>query len=179
MRLISSFLARAVDLYPATLAVVDGERRLTFLELEARVHCLVGALKGLGLRRGDRVAVIDINSSRYLELYYACAQAGFVLAPLNIRLSPPEIRYILRDCGARVLVVSPLFFALAREAVAVAVDIALDHVIAIDQVYSDSSHDYETLLAGAAPREAGGADPAADRPGDAGGSDRRFRGRSR
>ena len=101
MRLISSFLARAVDLYPARVAVVDGERRLTFRELEARVRRLVGALKGLGLRRGDRVAVIDVNSSRYLELYYACARAGFVLAPLNIRLSPPEIRYILRDCGAR------------------------------------------------------------------------------
>jgi len=149
MRLISSFLARAVDLYPGRLAVVDGECRLTFRELEARVRRVVGALKGLGLRRGDRVAVIDVNSSRYLELYYACAQAGFVLVPLNIRLSPPEIRYILRDCGARVLVVSPLFFALAREAVAQ--DIALDLVIAIDQVYSESSLDYETTLAGAAP----------------------------
>jgi long-chain acyl-CoA synthetase len=149
MRLISSFLSRSAELYSNRLAVIDGERRYTFREVEMRVHMLVGALKAIGLRKGDRVAIIDVNSSRYLEVYYACAQAGFVLVPLNIRLSPPEIRYILRDCGARVLIVSSIFFETVREAIAQ--DVTLDQVVALDQVFSDTSHDYERLIASATP----------------------------
>lgn len=149
MRLISSFLARAVDLYPDQIAVIDGDMRLTFRQLDVRVRRLASALKNLGLRRGDRVAVIDANSFRYLELYYACAQAGFVLAPLNIRLSPPEIRYILRDCGARALVVSSSFFTLTRDALAE--DMSVDHIISIGDAFGPSSSDYETILAKAVP----------------------------
>ena len=149
MRLISSFLARAVDLYPDQIAVIDGDMRLTFRQMEGRVRRLVSALKGLGLHRGDRVAVIDVNSLRYLELYYACAQAGLVLVPINIRLSPPEIRYILSDCGARALVVSPTFFPLARDAIAQ--EVAVDHIISIEEAFSASSSDYEAMLAMAAP----------------------------
>jgi acyl-CoA synthetase (AMP-forming)/AMP-acid ligase II len=58
---------------------------------------------GLGLRPGDRVAVVAPNCHRYLELYLAVPAGGFVLVPLNARHAEPELRYALDDSGARVL----------------------------------------------------------------------------
>ena len=97
-------------MFPDRPAICDGEVRLTFEQLGRRVDALVGALKAKGVTQGDRVAILDVNSSIYAEAYYACAQAGMVLVPLNSRLAAPELRYILNDAGAKVLLVSDAFF---------------------------------------------------------------------
>ena len=107
---ISHILARARALFADRLAVWDGERRLTFDELGRRVDALAGALKAKGVRRGDRVGILDVNSYRYAEAYYACAQAGMILLPLNSRLAPPELKYVLNDSGAKALIVTEPFF---------------------------------------------------------------------
>ena len=96
-------------LYPDRLAVWDGEMRLTFEELGRRVDALAGALKAKGVRRGDRVGILDVNSYRYAEAYYACAHAGMILLPLNSRLAPPELMYVLNDSGAKALIVTEPF----------------------------------------------------------------------
>ena len=74
-----------------------------------------------GIGRNDRVAILDVNSHHYAEAYYACAQAGMVLVPLNSRLAVPELKYILNDAGAKALLVSEPFFqtfdGLARQPV--------------------------------------------------------------
>ena len=93
---ISHILPRARALYPDRLAVWDGEKRFTFEELGRRVDMLVGALKAKGVKRADRVGILDVNSYRYAEAYYACAQAGMILLPLNSRLAPPELKYVER-----------------------------------------------------------------------------------
>ena len=62
------------------------------------------------IKQGDRVALLDVNSHRYAEAYYACAQAGMVFVPLNSRLAAPELNYILNDCGAKALLLSDSFF---------------------------------------------------------------------
>ena len=85
------------------IAVVCGAERFTHAELHQRAQRLVGALRAIGLVRGDRVAVVGPNCHRYLELYLAVPAGGFVLVPLNARHSPRELRYALRDSGARVL----------------------------------------------------------------------------
>ena len=77
---ISQILPRARALYADRLAVWDGEKRFTFEELGRRVDRLVGALKAKGVKRGDRVGILDVNSYRYAEAYYACAQAGMILS---------------------------------------------------------------------------------------------------
>ena len=69
-------LERASALYPERTAVVDGALRLSYRGLADRVHRLAAALLSCGLGRGDRVAILDWNSHRYLEAYYACAHAG-------------------------------------------------------------------------------------------------------
>jgi long-chain acyl-CoA synthetase len=108
---ISHILARARALFADRLAVWDGERRLTFEDLGRRVDALAGGLKAKGVRRGDRVGILDVNSYRYAEAYYACAQAGMILLPLNSRLAPPELKYVLNDSGAKALIVTEPFFS--------------------------------------------------------------------
>ena len=108
---ISHILPRARALFADRLAVWDGERRFSFEELGRRVDALAGALKANGVRRGDRVGILDVNSYRYAEAYYACAQAGMILLPLNSRLAPPELKYVLNDSGAKALIVTEPFFA--------------------------------------------------------------------
>ena len=119
---ISHILPRACAMYPHRLAVWDGEARLTFEELGRRVDALAGALKAQGLEQGDRVALLDVNSHRYAEAYYACAQAGMVFVPLNSRLALPELKYILNDCGAKALLLSDPFFPDLRRTCRTAVD---------------------------------------------------------
>src|SRR5438046_9479567 len=106
---ISHILPRARALYADRRAAWDGEKRCTFEGLGRRVDMLVGALKAKGVKRGDRVGILDVNSYRYAEAYYACAQAGMILLPLNSRLAPPELKYVLTDSGAKALIVTEPF----------------------------------------------------------------------
>ena len=108
-------LQRAISLYPQRLAVVDGAMRLTYRQLGERVHRLAGALLALGLKRGDRVAILDWNSHRYIEMYYACAHAGLAFMPVNSRLALPELRYVLKDSDARALAFSEPFLPMYEE----------------------------------------------------------------
>jgi long-chain acyl-CoA synthetase len=96
-------LDRAQQTAGGACAVVSGERRLSYAELGSRCRRLAGALRRLGLAPGDRVGVIGLNSHRYLELYLGVPAAGFVLAPVNSRLAPAEMRAILEDAGVSVL----------------------------------------------------------------------------
>jgi fatty-acyl-CoA synthase len=102
-----SLLERARDLHPEREAVVDGALRLTYTQLDSRARSLATWLASRGVRRGDRVAVLDHNSAAFVEAYFACALLGAVLAPLNVRLSPQELAFILEDCGARHVLAGP------------------------------------------------------------------------
>src|SRR5215813_2066979 len=100
-----NFLRRAARLFPAKTAVIDGERRYTYGELEARVHRLANALLHMGVAQGDKVAVLSPNSHRVLEAFFAVPQLGAVLVPLNFRLTTPEFAYILEHAEAQVVLV--------------------------------------------------------------------------
>ncbi len=106
---IEKLLPRARRLYGDREAVADGDGWMTYEQLGKRVDALCGALAGRGLAQGDRVAILDTNSRQYLEAYYAAAQSGLILVPLNARLSGPEIEYILNDCGAKALIFAGAF----------------------------------------------------------------------
>jgi long-chain acyl-CoA synthetase len=108
-------LQRALALYPHRVAVIDGNLRFTYRQLADRVHCLAAGLLGLGLKRGDRVAILDWNSHRYLEMFYACAHAGLAFMPVNSRLALPELRYVLKDSDARALAFSEPFLPMYEE----------------------------------------------------------------
>jgi long-chain acyl-CoA synthetase len=94
---------RAASLYTDRVAVVDGNVRLTYGALAERVGRLAGLFAARGLKPGDRVALFGRNSFRSIEVHLACAHAGLILIPLNIRLARPEIEYILHATDARLL----------------------------------------------------------------------------
>jgi len=102
---IAALLPRAAELFPDRCAVWDGDTRYSYAELLRRVEALANAFRSRGVKKGDRVAVLDNNSFQYAEAYYACAYAGLILVPLNSRLAGPELVYQLNDSAAKVLLV--------------------------------------------------------------------------
>jgi fatty-acyl-CoA synthase len=98
------FLKRSAHVYREKVAVIDGEQRRSYPEMLDRVYRFAHLLRNLGVRSGDRVAVISPNTSLPLEAHFAVPLAGGILCALNIRLMPDEIAYILEHCGASVVV---------------------------------------------------------------------------
>src|SRR5919202_6987676 len=95
-------LRRAVAVGDDRPAVM-GNGAMTYREMWGRCRRLAGALAGLGLQRGDRVAVAAANSRAYLELYQTVPGAGYVLVPLNTRHTQAELAYALTDSATSVL----------------------------------------------------------------------------
>ena len=98
-------LRRAVQTRPTGIATSFSGRRRTWQDSVDRISRVAGALSALGVRRGDRVAILALNSDRYLELMYAIPWLGAAMVPINTRLAAPEIEYILNDSGAVALFV--------------------------------------------------------------------------
>jgi long-chain acyl-CoA synthetase len=98
-------LRRAAQIRPREESTVFRERRHIWSETADRVARVAGGLKDVGVRPGDRVAILALNSDRYFELMYAIPWLGAIMVPVNTRLATPEIRYVLEDSGARVLFV--------------------------------------------------------------------------
>ena len=101
--LVDDFLRRPAQLYAGKTAVVDGPRRFTYRELGARVERLAHALLSLGVRKGDRVAMLSPNSHFYLESFFGTSRVGAILVPLNFRLLPQDHEYILNHAGVKVV----------------------------------------------------------------------------
>src|SRR6201993_3088419 len=97
------FLRYAEQQYPPKTAVVCGDQRFTYAQLGERASRLAGALREMGVKSGDRIAFLSLNCHRLLEAYYGVLEAGAVLLPLNFRLAPRELAYILNDAGVKVL----------------------------------------------------------------------------
>jgi fatty-acyl-CoA synthase len=106
---ISFILEKALSLYAQKEAVVCGEARFTYLQFADRVYRLANFLHSIGVGQGDCVAILHQNSHEFLESYFATAQVGAILNPLNYRLSPNELAFILRDSGASLLISSERF----------------------------------------------------------------------
>src|SRR5215470_5160682 len=102
-------LRRAAQIKPNGTATIFAGRRRTWREVQDRVARLAGGLVRAGLSKGGRVAILSLNSDRYFEYLLAVPMAGGALVPINIRLAPPEIRYILEDSGAESIFVDDRF----------------------------------------------------------------------
>lgn len=141
-------LQRNLQQIPTALATVDGERRRSWREFGDRVARLAGGLRAYGVAAGDRVAVIALNSDRYLELFFAVPWAGGVIVPVNYRWSVPEIAFSLNDSGTRVVFIDEAFWSLApalREQVTQPLTI-----VCIDADRTDADAHHDTLIAATA-----------------------------
>src|SRR5215471_5867132 len=106
------FLRYAEQQFPGKTAVVCGNQRFTYAQFAERARCLAGALRDAGVEAGNRVAFLSLNCHRLIEAYYGVLEAGAVLLPLNFRLAPQELAYILNDAGAKVLFLEQEFLNL-------------------------------------------------------------------
>src|SRR5690348_10821736 len=144
------FLRYSSQQFPDRTAVVCGDQRFTYAQFNERVGRLAGALRGMGVESGDRVAFLSANCHRLLEAYYGVLEAGAVLLPLNIRLAPQELAYILNDSGAKALLFQEMFAPMVEgfrdRLTSVERYIALDHCPKADWVEEKA---YEDLLAAA------------------------------
>ncbi|MGQ0630989.1 MAG: acyl-CoA synthetase [Sporichthyaceae bacterium] len=108
-------LHRSVQQQPEAVATICGERARTFAQQHDRVARLAAGLRGLGVRSGDRVGFLGLNSDRYVEYYLAVPWADAVAVPVNSRWAPAEIAFSLRDSGTATLLVDDAFTALIPE----------------------------------------------------------------
>ena len=124
---ISDFLDRAVQVYGDRAGVIDEPAQpappleggeLTYAELGALARRQAARLDELGIGVGERVAVVSHNSSRLLTSFFGVAGSGRVLVPVNFRLRPDEVRYIVGHSGARVVLVDPELDDTLREVTA-------------------------------------------------------------
>ncbi|MFH9402092.1 long-chain fatty acid--CoA ligase [Streptomyces sp. NPDC017638] len=104
---VAAILAENARRRPRKTALVEGELRLTFAEVWRRALARAGALTGLGVRPGDRIALMAPNTAEFPVAYYAIAAAGGVVVPVHLLLSADEVRHVLKDSGATVLLVHP------------------------------------------------------------------------
>ena len=146
---ISEGLRQAAHSRPEKLAAICGPTRLTFRETTERMGRLSNALARLGITCGDRVAVLALNCHRFFELYYAVPQTCAVIVPINFRIPPAEVKYILDHSGARMLFVDAALAPLVEQ---IRPELGtVEQFISISDAPTDGYLSYEALLADAAP----------------------------
>jgi acyl-CoA synthetase (AMP-forming)/AMP-acid ligase II len=106
---ITQSLHRMVQRAPDGIATIDDDRRRTWAELAHGVALFAGAMRGLGVGPGDRVAILSRNGDHFLEYILGTLWAGGVINPVNLRWTAGEMGYSLADCDTRILLVEPAF----------------------------------------------------------------------
>lgn len=104
---LNAMFAAAIARVPHSEAVVSGDTRLTYTQLDDAVAALAGGLRKRGIKVGDRVAILLSNRHEFLTTLMACLRLGAIAVPVNIREGTAELGYILTHCGARLVVHGP------------------------------------------------------------------------
>ncbi len=141
---LSLLLSRAARAHPDKPALVQGDRILNYEEFNRRAGRLAGALQALGVRRGDRVAILQHNGPSFLETLFALFRMGAVAVPINVRLHPREVGYILEQSLTTAVIhgdfINPRIPQARRET-------SVRHWISTGDLASADSLGYEDLLA--------------------------------
>jgi len=96
-------------LYKHNLALISGAEKISHVELLEKIDGLASGLHSIGIRSGDRIAVLGKNSLQYIYLYGAAARIGAIMLPINWRLSLEEMQYVLSDGAPKVIFADPEF----------------------------------------------------------------------
>src|SRR4030043_2378797 len=107
--ILTESLQKAAKFFPRKSAIVCGNQRWSYGEFYERINRIAHALRGWGVGKTDKIAILHPNCHCFLEAYYAVAQIGAVSVPINYRLSPGEIACILQDSESKILIVDSLF----------------------------------------------------------------------
>src|SRR3990172_7558627 len=110
----TDFLTIAVAIVPDRPAVLFEGKSFTFAQIAESANRLANALLGIGIKKEDRVGVIQVNCNEFLEIYNAIAKAGAIMVPLNFRAKEDELAYMLNNAEAKVLFVGDRYLDLVR-----------------------------------------------------------------
>ncbi len=102
---LTDLLSESAKRFPSKPSLVFHDRPITYSQLEERVDRTAAALAGLGVVKGDRVALLMGNIPEFVTSLYGAMRAGAMVCPLNVMLTPEEMGYILADAGAKAAVV--------------------------------------------------------------------------
>jgi fatty-acyl-CoA synthase len=153
---ISEALGMAAYLYPEKVGAKDLNRAMTYRELNERCCRLANGLRGLGLKKGDRFAVIAYNCVEWMEIYGAAAKAGLVAVPIMFRLAPNEYKYILENSGASAFILAQDFVEGADSIRAnLPKGLSSNYVFLGEDKAPPDYFDYEELIKGGSPEEPG------------------------
>lgn len=120
---IGNWLTKWSRLLPRKTAIIDNDREFSYRQLNERTNRLANLLEQRGIGRGERIAALLYNGHEFIELYFAAAKIGAIMVPLNWRMAPPEIAYILNDCEPGIL-----FFDVAFSETASFIHGEVDHI---------------------------------------------------
>ncbi len=114
--IIPDTMTKAVKLYGNKEALVCGDRRFTYLEFQRRVNALSNLLCAKGIRKDGKVAILQPNCHYFMEAYYAVALRGAISVPINYRLSPKDVAFILDDSESTFLIADCEFVQMVASA---------------------------------------------------------------
>jgi fatty-acyl-CoA synthase len=126
---LGDLLRRSAIRHPDKLAIVDGDLRQTYAELDATVNATARALAARGLGRGDRLALLSRNSHAFVVVTFAAAKLGAILVPINFMLTGEEAAYVLEHSGASGIVAEDELLPTAERALAIAGGVGVRGVI--------------------------------------------------
>ena len=106
---VSDLLTRRAKLSPNKLAVVCENVRRTFKEANERANQLAAAMKSIGIEKGDRVGIMALNESEFVDVFFGLGKIGAIMVPINFRLAGPEVKYILENADTKILIFSKEF----------------------------------------------------------------------
>ncbi|HEY6041996.1 MAG TPA: AMP-binding protein, partial [Anaerolineae bacterium] len=139
------FRDRAEMFFRPKIGVIDGDKQFTYGQFGERTHRLANAVRDLGLKKGDRVSFITYNTHQLLEAYYGVIEAGGILNPINVRLTPQDIAYILNHSASHIVFYHKDFAKLV-EAVKGALTETKHFVVMEGPIEGMATHEYEALL---------------------------------
>ncbi len=153
--LIKQLLTNSLSLYGDQEITYRGKIRYTYRDFRRRVGQLASVLEGLGVRHGATVAVMDWDSHRYLEGYFAIPMMGATLFTVNIRLAPHQIAYALNDSEAEIVLVNadfvPMLEAIKDELTGVREVVVLSDGQTVPETTWAVAGEYEALVGQASP----------------------------
>jgi acyl-CoA synthetase (AMP-forming)/AMP-acid ligase II len=146
----SEFLTIAAAIVPDRAAISFEGKKITFSQENQRANRLANAFKKLGIKKGERVAILQVNTNQFPETYFATAKLGAIMVPLNFRAKGDEISYMLSNAEAKVLLVGDRYVEMANSLRADAPTVK--HYISLDKPVKDMLF-YEDVIAKASDEE--------------------------
>jgi acyl-CoA synthetase (AMP-forming)/AMP-acid ligase II len=147
---ITEFLDLSAMLVPERTAIAFEGRRFSYAQLKERVNRLADSLSKLGLKKGDRAAILEVNCNEYIEACFATARLGAIFVPLNFRIREDELKYLVNKAEPKILFVGSRYAEMVNGVTGELPSV--EHFIIIGDK-DNGMQDYDGLIASGSPEE--------------------------